>query len=264
MGRDKASGLHVPPPNWLAGQAAEAVLQLPKHGSGGNEDHGWCVAQGRRSSMEDAVVVSHAEEEVKVYGAVDGHNGSAAAALVQRRLPPNLKAFVNLDGTEDEIKKAVADAFFSVDKELAEHWLLHDYPPSPLPKVSAEGYLHGQLGTSRTFGGWNSATKEKCAGLLVEPHIDLLQVQPGWEFLVIATDGVWQYVSTKEALQIVRRKLRSGRSAKLAAEELVRHCLARGGSDNISVAILVFRLPTAVERAAPRLFGRKPKPQREE
>merc|ERR1740121_2060947 len=126
-------------------------------------------------------------------------------------------------------------------------------------EVSSDGYLHGRIGVSRAFGDWAWERGEKCRGILCCPEIFEAQVAPDTEFLLLACDGIFEKMSTREAGQIVRRRLRATNGdAKAGAEALVKNALDRNGSDNLSAVVVVFRAPAAVDsgRTAPRLFGR--------
>lgn len=123
-------------------------------------------------------------------------------------------------------------------------------------EVSSDGYLHGRIGVSRAFGDWAWDAEEKCRGLLCKPEISKAEVTDDTEFLLLACDGVFEKMTTKEAGQIVRRRLRTSGDAKAAAEALVKHAVKRNGSDNVSAVVVLFKSPPAdVQRAAPRLFG---------
>lgn len=124
-------------------------------------------------------------------------------------------------------------------------------------EVSTDGYLHGRIGVSRAFGDWAWDAEEKCRGLLCKPEVTSAEVNADTEFLLLACDGVFEKMTTKEAGQIVRRKLRTSGDAKAAAEAIVQHAVKRNGSDNVSAMVVLFKKPPVdTERAAPRLFGR--------
>lgn len=76
------------------------------------------------------------------------------------------------------------------------------------------------------------------------------------EFLILASDGLWDVVSNEAACQVVRRCL-SGRikwassvgvgnqnPAARAAAVLVELAISRGSSDNISVVVVELNKPT--------------------
>merc|ERR1712014_408728 len=93
-------------------------------------------------------------------------------------------------------------------------------------------------------------------GLICEPEVFTADVTEGTEFLLLACDGIFEKMTSKEAGQIVRRRLRSTGNPQSAAESLVEFATKQIVSDNLSVIVVVFKLPPQEQRAAPRrLFG---------
>ncbi|CAE8671275.1 unnamed protein product, partial [Polarella glacialis] len=120
-------------------------------------------------------------------------------------------------------------------------------------EVSNDGYLHGRIGVSRAFGDWAWDAEEKCRGILCQPDVTEAEVTEETEFLLLACDGIFEKMTSKEAGQIVRRRLRSSPDAKSAAETLIKHASKRNGSDNLSAVVVLFKAPACeVERTAPR------------
>lgn len=126
-------------------------------------------------------------------------------------------------------------------------------------EVSNDGYLHGRISVSRAFGDWAWAAGEKCRGLICQPDVCEFPLTADAEFLAMGSDGIFEKMTTKEAGQIVRRKLRATGDAKLAAEDLVQSALKRNGSDNLSAVVVLFKRPPNPngERAAPKLMLRR-------
>lgn len=124
-------------------------------------------------------------------------------------------------------------------------------------EVSCDGYLHGRIGVSRAFGDWAWHAEEKCKGLICNPDVSQAEAADDAEFLLLACDGIFEKMSTKEAGQIVRRRLRATGDAKAAAEALVKNAVKRNGTDNLSAVIVIFNLPASNDssRVAPRLFS---------
>src|SRR3546814_1303530 len=73
------------------------------------------------------------------------------------------------------------------------------------------------------------------------PDVVVHARNPEDEFILVASDGLWNVLSEAEACATVRRKLREmNGNAKLVAEFLIDQCLRRDSRDNISVAFIVF------------------------
>jgi len=123
-------------------------------------------------------------------------------------------------------------------------------------EVSSDGYLHGRIGISRAFGDWAWESEEKCKGLICNPDVTQTEITAETEFLLLACDGIFEHMTSKEAGQIVRRRLRATGDAKAAAEALVKSA-GKNGSDNLSAIVVLFKPPPEEPgRTAPRLFGR--------
>merc|ERR1712129_435902 len=106
-------------------------------------------------------------------------------------------------------------------------------------EVSSDGYLHAGLAVSRALGGLDFRTGAKCKGLSTVPDITKATITDESEFLVLASDGIWEVMETKEAMQIVRRRLRSSGSPQAAAEALVTSAAKMQSSDNISAVVVM-------------------------
>lgn len=63
-------------------------------------------------------------------------------------------------------------------------------------------------------------------------------LQDGDEFAILASDGVWDVLSSQEAVSFVRRLLAGGESCEAAAKALVEKSLALGSKDNTTAAIV--------------------------
>lgn len=62
----------------------------------------------------------------------------------------------------------------------------------------------------------------KKVGVIAEPVVETYEVKDGDEFLIIASDGVWEFVSSTEAVQIIQRCFDDGHGASEACKELIR------------------------------------------
>ncbi|KAI9097801.1 hypothetical protein K1719_025572 [Acacia pycnantha] len=126
------------------------------------------------------------------------------------------------------------------------------------------GRICGDIAVSRAFGDIRFKTKknemlrkgveegrwsEKFASRvqlnrdLVIACPDIYQVQLGSdaEFIVLASDGLWDYMSSSEAVSFVRNQLREHGNIQLACEALAQAALDRRTQDNISIIIADLR-----------------------
>ncbi|RYG64066.1 protein serine/threonine phosphatase 2C family protein [archaeon] len=72
------------------------------------------------------------------------------------------------------------------------------------------------------------------------PDVKHEVITPMSEFLVLATDGVWDVMQPQDAVDLVRQAIIRYKDIQRAAKELAREALHRGSVDNVSVIILVF------------------------
>ncbi|XP_066337763.1 probable protein phosphatase 2C 74 [Miscanthus floridulus] len=87
--------------------------------------------------------------------------------------------------------------------------------------------VQGSLAVSRAFG--DGALKQ---WVVAEPAVTRVPLDAGCEFLVIASDGLWDKVSNQEAVHVI-----SGNQAT-ACRELVDMALRRGSRDDITVMVV--------------------------
>ena len=98
------------------------------------------------------------------------------------------------------------------------------------------------LAMSRSFGDAIGAT----VGVIAEPTVTKWQLTPDHRFAILATDGVWEFISSQEAVDLVGRALDAPRrtghdAAYLLATEASRRWEAHEGcADDITVVILLF------------------------
>ncbi|KAG1678493.1 hypothetical protein FOA52_014526 [Chlamydomonas sp. UWO 241] len=77
--------------------------------------------------------------------------------------------------------------------------------------------------------------------IIAEPELFEYAVHQGSEFLLLASDGVWDKVRNSEACTRVRRWLcDDGLDAQAASELLVKYALDLGSADNVSALVLRF------------------------
>merc|ERR1719498_846427 len=109
-------------------------------------------------------------------------------------------------------------------------------------EVSSDGYLHGRICVSRAFGDWAWDAQDKCRGVICEPEVQKVPLTDNSEFLLLACDGIFEKLSSKEAAQVVRRELRATGSPQAASEAVVKEAHCRGSQDNLSAVVVLFKL----------------------
>ena len=73
------------------------------------------------------------------------------------------------------------------------------------------------LAVSRSIGD----IKASKLGVLAEPEFNLKTLKNNMKYIVIASDGIWEYLTNKNVCKIIKRFYAQG-DAKAGAEELVK------------------------------------------
>ncbi|KAG4957255.1 hypothetical protein JHK85_043635 [Glycine max] len=119
-----------------------------------------------------------------------------------------------------------------------------------------DGYLNGQLGVTRALGDWHiegmKEMSERGGPLSAEPELKLMTLTKEDEFLIIASDGIWDVFSSQNAVDFARRRLQEHNDEKQCCKEIVQEASKRGSTDNLTVVMVCFNLdpppPVVVER----------------
>eukprot|EP00261_Vitis_vinifera_P040295 XP_019081538.1 PREDICTED: probable protein phosphatase 2C 8 [Vitis vinifera] len=225
---------------------------------------------GRRREMEDAVRVelgfwSGGGERYDFFGVYDGHGGVRVAEVCRERLHRVL-------AEEIEKENCVAncgDSRAVICRDGVAVPLSNDHKPNrpdELDRVEAaggrvinwDGYrVLGVLATSRSIGDQHLKPF-----VISEPEVTVSERTDADEFLILASDGLWDVISNEVACQVVRRcldgqagrirKIENGRSSHAieaksrvaeAATLLVEMAMGRGSRDNISAIVVELKKP---------------------
>ena len=112
-------------------------------------------------------------------------------------------------------------------------------------KVSATGRCAG-LAVSRVFGDHALKQSQPSGALLAEPELVLRSLESADELLLLACDGLWDFVTAEQACATVNLALaptntHAARDLAAASKALVQEALDRGGTDNVSVLLVDLR-----------------------
>ncbi|THG15423.1 hypothetical protein TEA_002914 [Camellia sinensis var. sinensis] len=96
--------------------------------------------------------------------------------------------------------------------------------------------IQGSLAVSRAF-----ADRHLKQWVVAEPETTLLRITPECEFLILASDGLWDKVSIQEAVDVVRpSSIGVDKSESISAcKRLVDLSVTRGSIDDISVMVIL-------------------------
>ncbi|XP_050310758.1 probable protein phosphatase CG10417 isoform X2 [Anthonomus grandis grandis] len=120
-------------------------------------------------------------------------------------------------------------------------------------RVTADGRVNGGLNLSRAIGDHaykqNKELSDKEQMITAFPDVKTLTINPAEdEFMVLACDGIWNYMSSQEVVDFVKPKLdENPEKISTICEELFDHCLAPNtvgdgtGCDNMTAIIVRFK-----------------------
>lgn len=109
------------------------------------------------------------------------------------------------------------------------------------------GYQQHALSVSRGFGDFVFKEEKGLAwneqAVSAEPEVTVLARDEKDEFIVVASDGLWHFVSPEDVQQFVRRKLYDEKvTTERCVAELLELCFVqRKSTDNISIIIMKFQ-----------------------
>lgn len=119
-------------------------------------------------------------------------------------------------------------------------------------KVTADGRVNGGLNLSRAIGDHvykrNTEVSAREQMITALPDVQMEELGDKDQFIVIACDGIWNYMSSQEVVDYVLGKLKDPKKRKqpsIICEEMFDHCLAPNtygdgtGCDNMTCIIIV-------------------------
>lgn len=124
--------------------------------------------------------------------------------------------------------------------------------------VTADGRVNGGLNLSRAFGDHSYKRNDQLSleeqMITALPDIQVIDLQPEDEFIVIACDGIWNSMSSKEVVEYISEEMKKEKKLSKITDSLFHKCLAtdtRGdgtGCDNMTCIIIKLKdLPTREE-----------------
>lgn len=124
--------------------------------------------------------------------------------------------------------------------------------------LDSDDYLNGEIGVSRAIGDFHLDSIKKPEGhgaLISEPDLYDIALGKECEFLIMASDGLWDVLSNQRAVDIARSELDETRSAEKAADKLVFEAKLKESRDNITVGLVVLQdMPFPARKSTRRRF----------
>lgn len=107
-----------------------------------------------------------------------------------------------------------------------------------------DGYLNDRLNVTRALGDWHiKGLKDLGAGggpLIAEPEIEKANLSKDDEFLIIGSDGMWEFFTDQNAVDFARRKLQEHNDLQTCCKELIDEAIKRDSLDNLTAVIVCF------------------------
>ncbi|XP_048136006.1 probable protein phosphatase 2C 25 isoform X2 [Rhodamnia argentea] len=240
------------------------------------EEYGYSVycKRGRREAMEDrysASVAIHGDSKQALFGVFDGHGGAMAAEFAAENLNETETAVkhgylkTDLDFLNKESRGGsccvtalirrgnlfvsnAGDCRAVVCRAGTAEALTSDHRPcreDEKERIEAEGgyvdiyhgvwRIQGSLAVSRGIGD-----RHFKKWVTAEPETNMLKIEAEHEFLILASDGLWEKVSNQEAVDIARPLCMGTDRPEpmLACRKLADLSASRGSYDDISVMLI--------------------------
>lgn len=96
---------------------------------------------------------------------------------------------------------------------------------------------------------------DKKSGLIAEPEIARVVVTKDDEFLLLATDGFWDVISPKEAVEFVKQCRSQAKDPEEVCQELTNLALCRATKDDVTVLLVNFQDETSGDGSSTNLSG---------
>ena len=115
-----------------------------------------------------------------------------------------------------------------------------------------DGRVNGVLAVTRSFGDClhKEGGGKGQVGLDAVPEIRVESVMERDEFVILATDGLWDVMGSQQVVNFVRLGLAKHRKVKSIRKELVREALKVGSIDNVSCVVVMLNQDEKKEEAA--------------
>lgn len=187
---------------------------------------------GVETSPESALVRAFVDTDAAFMQSTSRDEQSGCTALVALVLETNLHV-----ANAGDCRCIVASKNGSIETLSKDHVATD---PDERSRVEARGgyideqhgRVQGRLAVSRALG--DRAVKRFVTAV---PDVVTLELKPDHDFVVLASDGLWDVVSSQEAARLVQT---TARSADLAAKRLALKAIELGSTDNISVIVAFF------------------------
>ncbi|RVX01579.1 putative protein phosphatase 2C 49 [Vitis vinifera] len=222
--------------------------------------------------------VSRLPNPCAFYGVFDGHGGPEAAAYVRKNVDRFFFEDANFPRTSEvndvfseRVENSVRKAFLLADLALADdsgvssssgttaltalifgRTLMVANAGDCRAVLCRKGQAVDMSQDHRPSYPLERKRVEELGGFVDEPEFRQVALTEEDEFLIIGCDGIWDVMSSQEAVSLVRRGLRRHDDPEQSARDLVMEALRLNTFDNLTVIVICFSSPDQFEPTPPR------------
>jgi len=229
---------------------------------------GYSCQQGRKEVDEDRYMI---DNERQLYGVYDGHMGFEAADFVSK----NIKEFFfnELEKFSYNITQVFVNTYRNLDVQFDNEIDATSGTTALTAFLDGHNLYVANVGDSKSVLCCNNIfpieisevhsaanpleaarTKNKLYvwtrsigdphltnhGMIPDPDVRKTRILSSSKFLILATDGVWDMITTEKAVQIVNGSFENGDNPGGAAEKLSSEVYNMGSRDNICIIVVQF------------------------
>ncbi len=193
--------------------------------------------------------------------------GSVAVVAVVVPFIPSIQSVYNIKSGVEVFISHIGDCRAVLSRDGQAIQLTEDHKPSVRSEKNRiemaggwvqNGRVNGGLGVSRSFGDIQFKNFSHCAGFIGDEtspkgiwgvHQQVISKpdfyhfivdDSSYEFMILASDGLWDVFPSQDAVNFVRKRLVGDRDLNKAAQALVQKAIQKGTQDNTSVVIVAF------------------------
>ena len=105
------------------------------------------------------------------------------------------------------------------------------------------GYVGDHVAVSRALGNIHYENGKKVEGIISEPDMFKIEVDDEADFLILASDGIWDPLKDQFAVTRARKALRTTEQPEDAAKAVVENAAKVSAADNAAAVVVVFKFP---------------------
>ncbi|KAF8768739.1 hypothetical protein HU200_007297 [Digitaria exilis] len=194
------------------------------------------MEDSRRNKKDTFAAFPNLDDLTSFFGVYDGHGGTEVASLCAAQFHTEV---LNHPDYQNNLVNAVRMAFFRMDEmlEQSDEWM--EFLARPPPPTGLFAFKHRK----------DLPPEEQM--VTCDPELHTIPITPDIEFLLIVSDGIWDYLSSQGVVDFVRKKLiarmRLGfTDLRNITETLCDRCQL--SADNATAILVQFKMPPPPRR----------------